>query len=140
MSGVGLNVGDLPAKQVYVGSTPVTAVYVGAQKVWPTIEVYEVSFSGEYGSGKLVPLVSVTVPAGEVWDVRVQGQFTQTTTWSANHPEIRIGPAISRKYAQGEVVDFSGTVSSSDSTIAAIVNRNRENDATDFVGTVTIEK
>ena len=33
---MGLNVGNLPVKQVYVGSTPVTAVYVGAKKVWPT--------------------------------------------------------------------------------------------------------
>lgn len=33
---MGLNVGNLPVKQVYVGSTPVTAVHVGAQKVWPT--------------------------------------------------------------------------------------------------------
>lgn len=33
---MGLNVGNLPVKQVFVGSTPVTAVYVGAEKIWPT--------------------------------------------------------------------------------------------------------
>ena len=31
---MGLNVGNLPVKQVYVGSTPVKAVYVGSELVW----------------------------------------------------------------------------------------------------------
>lgn len=137
---MGLHVGNMPVKEVYVGSTPVTAVYVGAEKVWPTIEVYEVSFSGEYGSGKLVPLVSVTIPAGEVWVVRVQGAFTRATTFVSLQPQIRIGTATSKAYAQNEAVDFSGTVSSLDSTIAAVMNRSNKGDSTDFVGTVTIEK
>lgn len=44
---MGLNVGNLPVKQVYVGSTPVTAVYVGAEKVWPTRETVQITL----GSG-----------------------------------------------------------------------------------------
>ena len=43
MIGVGLNVGNLPVRQVYVGSTPVTAVYVGAEKIWPTREVVQIT-------------------------------------------------------------------------------------------------
>ena len=48
MSGVGLNVGDAPVTAVYVGSTPVTAVYVGAEKVWPTIEVVQITLGTGY--------------------------------------------------------------------------------------------
>ena len=43
MIGVGLNVGNLPVRQVYVGSTPVTAVYVGAEKIWPTTDVVQIT-------------------------------------------------------------------------------------------------
>ena len=50
MSGVGLNVGNLPVKQVYVGSTPVREVYVGAEKVWPvgprTVTIKRTSAAG----------------------------------------------------------------------------------------------
>lgn len=38
-----LTVGGTPVKSVYVGSTPVKAVYVGSQKVWPTIEVVQIT-------------------------------------------------------------------------------------------------
>lgn len=139
---MGLIIGGVSAHDLILDGSSVS-LYAGGNppvKLWPTSEVHEVSFSGEYGRGKLVPLVSVTIPAGEVWAVRVQGQFTRTTGWANQKPQIRIGPAASRQYDQGEVVDFSGTVSSSDSTIAAIINRNNLADPTDFTGTVTIEK
>ena len=136
---MGLNVGNLPVKQVYVGSTPVTAVYVGAQKVWPTSEVHEVSLTDVSGSGTVHPLLTVTVPAGEAWSVRIQGTITKARA-SANHPNFRIGTTNSGTYAQGASVDFSGSVTSADATIAMITMGIGTVNAASFVGTVTIEK
>ena len=140
MSGVGLNVGDLPVKQVYVGSTPVTAVYVGAQKVWPTSEVYEVSLTDVRGSGTIHPLLTVTVPAGETWSVRIQGTVTRASRSVSAQPQVRIGDAAFGPYGQGEAVDCSGTVTSANTTIAILTRAGTSSNAASFVGTVTIEK
>ena len=43
MSGVGLNVGNLPVKQVYVGSTPVREVYIGSERIWTAKEVVQIT-------------------------------------------------------------------------------------------------
>lgn len=136
---MGLNVGNAPVKQVYVGSTPVTAVYVGAEKVWPTIDVHEVSLTDVSGRGVIHPLLTVTVPAGETWDVRIQGTMTQAGSNSSSQPQVRIGSMIFGPYGQGEAVDCSGTVTSADNTIAIITNTGTSNRAS-FSGTVTIEK
>ena len=132
-----MNVGNLPVKQVYVGSTPVKAVYVGAQKVWPTSEVYEVSLDNVTGNDTVHPLLSVTVPAGETWQVRIQGTMTKSISASAYQPLFRIGTADSGPYGPGAAVDFSGVVTSTATTIAMVT---RSNLNTSFVGTVTIEK
>ena len=137
---MGLNVGNAPVKQVYVGSTPVTAVYVGAQKVWPTSEVYEVSLTDVMGAGTLHPLLTVTVPAGETWDVRIQGTITKASHQQFRQPEVRIGNATFGPYGQGEAVDCSGTVTSSDMTIAIVTRTASSGNSASFVGTVTIEK
>ena len=42
-----LTVGGTPVKSVYVGSTPVEAVYVGSEKVWPTIEVVQITLGAD---------------------------------------------------------------------------------------------
>ena len=132
-----MNVGNLPVKQVYVGSTPVTAVYVGAEKVWPTSEVHEVSLTNVLGSGTIHPLLTVTVPAGGTWSVRIQGTVTKASTAAVYQPHFRIGVTNSGKYGSGAAVDFSGTVTAANSTIALVTNSSV---AASFTGTVTIEK
>ena len=137
---MGLHVGNMPVKQVYVGSAPVTAVYVGAQKVWPTSEVHEVSLTNVYGNGTVHPLLTVTVPAGETWSVRIQGTVTKSSSAEFRQPEVRIGDATFGPYGHGEEVDCSGTVTSADTTIAIVTNADKGSFAASFVGTVTIEK
>ena len=137
---MGLHVGNMPVKQVYVGSTPVTSVYVGAEKVWPTSEVHEVSLTDVYGNDTVHPLLTVTVPAGETWSVRIQGTMTKSSSAEFRQPEVRIGDATFGPYGQGEEVDCSGTVTSADTTIAIVTNADKGSFAASFVGTVTIEK
>ena len=137
---MGLFVGNMPVKEVYVGSTPVAAVYVGAQKVWPTSEVHEVSLTDVVGSGTIHPLLTVTVPAGETWSVRIHGTMTKASNTSSNQPQARIGGAIFGPYAKGETVDVSGTVTSADTTIAIVTQAGASFNSVSFVGTVTIEK
>ena len=135
---MGLFVGNESVKQVYVGSTPVKAVYVGSGKIWPTIEVHEVTLTDVAGGGTVHPLLTVTVPAGETWSVRIQGTVTKAPTISTWRPRFRIGSTDSETYAQGAAVDFSGTVTAANSTIAMVTNASSINSS--FVGTVTIEK
>lgn len=135
-----LTVGGTPVKSVYVGSTPVKAVYVGAQKVWPTTEVHEVSLSDVFGENTVHPLMSVTVPAGETWNVRIQGTVTKDSGYSFYHPRVRIGGATFGPYGQGVAVDCSGTVTSAESTIAITTRAKSRTNSVSFVGTVTIEK
>lgn len=137
---MGLFVGNAPVKQVYVGSTPVREVYVGAQKVWPTSEVHEVSLTDVVGSGVIHPLLTVTVPAGETWSVRIQGTVTKAGGGQSWQPEVRIGGTTFGPYGQGEAVDCSGTVTSADSTIAMVTRAASPSKSVSFVGTVTIEK
>lgn len=125
-------------KQVYVGSTPVTAVYVGAEKIWPSEEVYQVSLTDVDGSGTVHPLVSVTVPAGQVWDVQIEGTVTKASSSTISQPNFRIGSSSSERFGAGAAVDFSGTVSSTDATIAMVTNKTITD--TSFIGTVTIRK
>ena len=125
---------------MYVGSTPVASVYVGAKKVWPTSEVHEVSLTDVYGSGTVHPLLTVTVPAGGTWSVRIQGTVTKSSSAEFRQPEVRIGDATFGPYGTGEAVDCSGTVTSADTTIAIVTNADKSSFAASFVGTVTIEK
>lgn len=127
-------------KQVYVGSTPVREVYVGAKKVWPTSEVYEVSLTDVNGRNVVYPLLTVTVPAGETWSVRIQGTVTKAPAYAAYRPQVRIGDAIFGRYAKGETVDVSGTVTSANKTIAIVTGATGNSNVVSFVGTVTIEK
>ena len=117
-----------------------TAVYVGAKKVWPTSEVHEVSLTDVYGNGTVHPLLSVTVPAGETWSVRIQGTMTKASNTSSNQPLANIGGAIFGPYARGGTVDVSGTVTSADTTIAIVTQAGASFNSASFVGTVTIEK
>lgn len=137
---MGLNIGNMPVKQVYVGSTPVTAVYVGAEKVWPTSEVHEVTLTDVVGSGTVHPLLTVTVPAGETWSVRIQGTITKAGSTPSSRPMVSIGGAIFGPYAAGGAVDVSGTVTSADTTIAIVTQAGASFNSVSFVGTVTIEK
>lgn len=135
-----MKIGGIDAKdlRVGVGGSAVTPsrVMVGtgseAVKIWPLVEVHEVSVSG---TGTR-PLVTVTVPAGETWTVRVQGTVTQAAGWSSGQPTVRIGSRTSGRYSQGAAVDFSGTITSSNATIALAGSTF----TFAFVGTVTIEK
>ena len=104
---------------------------------WPTAEVHEVSLTDVTGSGTVHPLVSVTVPAGETRNVRIQGTITKGTHVGPAQPFFRIGDADSGRYGPGAAVDFSGTVTAANSTIALVTNGTLE---ISFTGTVTIEK
>lgn len=137
---MGLNIGNMPVKQVYVGSTPVTSVYVGAEKVWPTSEVHEVTLTDVVGSGTVHPLLTVTVPAGETWSVRIQGTITKAGSTPSSRPMVSIGGAIFGPYAAGGAVDVSGAVTSADTTIAIVTQAGASFNSVSFVGTVTIEK
>ena len=112
-------------------------VYVGAEKIWPTEEVYQVSLTNVRGNGTVHPLVSVTVPAGQVWDVQIEGTVTDASAGSSQ-PQFRIGSSTSGSFGKGASVNFSGTVSSTDATIAMVTNSNFSNSS--FTGTVTIRK
>lgn len=125
-------------KAVYVGSTPVTAVYVGAEKIWPTSEVHEVTLTNVTGPGAVHPLLTVTVPAGETWSVRIQGTMTKATVGSFGRPIFRIGVTDSGTYRKGAAVDFSGTVTAANSAIALVTQDPVR--PSSFTGTVTIEK
>lgn len=104
------------------------------------IDVYEVSLTDVRGSGTVHPLVSVTVPAGETWRVRVQGTMTRAHSTTSSRPQVRIGGATFGPYAQGEAVDCSGTVTSADTTIGIRTQSGTSSRAASFVGTVTIEQ
>ena len=106
---------------------------------WPT-EVHEVSLTDVVGSGTVHPLLTVTVPAGETWSVRIQGTITKASSAEFRQPEVRIGDATFGPYGTGEAVDCSGTVTSADTTIAIVTNADKGSFAVSFVGTVTIEK
>lgn len=137
---MGLFVGGTPVKSVYVGSTPVTAVYVGSQKVWPTIEVYEVTLTNRSGEGTAHPLVTVSVPAGQTWSVRVQGTMQSTFGQHFGGLQIRIGSSTSSSYGNNASVDYSGTITSANSTIALVTPADSWAGSAGFTGTVTIEK
>lgn len=139
---MGLNIGNVPVKQVYVGSTQVTAVYVGAEKVWPTSEVHEVSLTDALGTNTFHPLLTVTVPAGETWTVTVQGTISTPITRTDRQPRIVIGSESFGPYGEGAAVNVTGTVTSGSRNIG--VRTNAAGDApfwgVSFSGTVTIEK
>ena len=100
------------------------------------IDVYEVSQSRAWGDGRVYTLVTLTVPAGETWQVRIQGTVTETSSTSTYWPNFRIGTADSGRYGQNAAVDFSGTITAANSTIAMVTNSGTNSS---FVGTVTIE-
>lgn len=119
--------------ELYLGDQPVLTY-----EVLPSEEVHQVSLTNVRGSGTVHPLVSVTVPAGEVWDVQIEGTVTKASTVSSAWPQFRIGSSTSAKFGTGASVNFSGTVSSTNATIAMVTNTNFEDSS--FTGTVTIRK
>ena len=137
---MGIIIGGASASDLIMDGQSVS-LYVGGSppvKVWPTSEVHEVSLTDVRGSGTAHPLLTVTVPAGETWSVRIQGTVTAAGTNSDIYlPFFRIGTTDSGKYVQGAAVDFSGTVTAANRTIAMVTN---DLFGSSFTGTVTIEK
>ena len=116
-------------------------VYVGAEKIWPTEEVYQVTLTDVSGQGTVHPLVSVTVPAGQVWDVQIQGTVTKSPNFDFYNPHFRIGSSNSTRFGTNASVNFSGTVSSTNATIAMVTNVPSYGPSpASFTGTVTIRK
>ena len=113
-------------------------VWVGGEKIWPSEEVYQVSLTSVSGNGTVHPLVSVTVPAGQVWDVQIQGTVTNAPSGGSARPQFRIGSSTSGSFGAGASVNFSGTVSSTNATIAMVTNIAFVGSS--FTGTVTIRK
>lgn len=101
------------------------------------IEGHEVSLTGVRGRNVIHPLLTVTVPAGETWSVRIQGTVTGDSLPPSGRPLFRIGTTESGKYDTGGAVDFSGTVTATNSTIAMVTNNS--SGSSSFTGTVTIE-
>ena len=106
---------------------------------WPA-EVHEVSLTDARGNNTIHPLLTVTVPAGETWSVRIQGIMTKAADWPEARPLVRIGAATFGPYEEGGTVDVSGTVTSADTTIAIVTRSAGSANVASFVGTVTIEK
>jgi|LSQX01.1.fsa_nt_gb hypothetical protein len=137
---MGLIIGGVSPQDLILDGQSVS-LYVGGSppvKIWPTTEVHEVTLTDVLGFNTVHPLLIVTVPAGETWQVRIQGTMTKAGGVSSIQPLFRIGVTDSGTYAQGAAVDFSGTVTAASSTIALV-----SNDAftgSSFTGTVTIEK
>lgn len=126
-------------KQVYVGSTPVREVYVGAKKVWPTSEVHEVSLTRVAGTNVAHALTTLTIPEGQTWQVRIQGQIIGASESSNSQPFFRIGAVDGARLGSGSV-DVSGTVTSTAPSIALVTTTARSLARVSFTGTVTIEK
>ena len=116
-------------------------VYVGAEKIWPTAEVHNVSLGNKSGNAAH-SLVTVTVPAGQTWSVRVQGTMQSSVQGYGYNldPQIRIGSSTSTGYKNNAAVDYSGTISASNSTIALVTRHDAWMGTAGFTGTVTIEK
>ena len=100
-------------------------------------QVHQATLTDVDGMGTAYPLVSVTVPAGQVWDVQIQGTVTATSSITSNQPVFRIGSSTSAKFGPGASVNFSGTVSSTNATIAMVTNDYSDSS---FTGTVTIRR
>lgn len=103
------------------------------------IDVYQVTLTNVSGHYAEHPLVTVTVPAGETWSVRVQGTVTKAPSESWYRPSFRIGTTKTGPYAQGATVDMTGTVTSTNPKIVMIA-MGGPSFYTSFTGTVTIEK
>jgi|LSQX01.2.fsa_nt_gb hypothetical protein len=139
---MGLIIGGVSARDLILDGNSVS-LYVGGNppvRVWPTAEVYEVTLTDAQGYGTLHPLLTVTVPAGQTWSVRVQGTMTRAGRTSSSQPKVRIGAATFGPYGEGAAVDCSGTVTSADTTIAILTSSGIAGTPASFVGTVTIEK
>ena len=105
-----------------------------------TTGVYSMTLTDVQGTNTAHPLVSVTVPAGETWSVRIKGTVTKAPMSSTGQPVFRIGTTKSGRYGKGAAVNFSGTVTASDSTIAMITAGTFSLGQASFTGIVTIEK
>ena len=118
----------------------VQEIYLGANLVWKNgPEIIEITQSGLSGSGVVHPLATLTVPPGRVWTVRVQGVFTSSSAWYppiGYIPTIRVGGATSSGWEEGVQVDFTGTITSSDPTVAVVSNHYSR--AVVFTGTIEI--
>ena len=98
---------------------------------------YEVSLDRVQGNGTVHSLLPSAVLVEGTWKVRIQGTITQS---GSDAPHFRIGGDLSGTYSEGATVDFAGTVTTADRTIAMVTHRNDSRGRASFSGTVTIEK
>lgn len=122
--------------ELYLGDQPILT-----NEVLPpeeAYEVYQVSLTDVRGSGTVHPLVSVTVPAGEVWNVQIAGTVTKAPSTTSARPQLRIGSSTSGAFATDARANFSGTVSSTNATIAMATRSGTGYSS--FTGTVIIRK
>lgn len=132
-----LYLGDRRA-ELYLGSHPVLTY--DEPDDGPTIEVHEVTLTNKRGSGTLHPMVEVTPPAGQTWDVQVTGTMTKAYGSGTSRPRIQIGGTTSAYFSQGATVDITGTITSSSATIALRTSTNTSGREASFTGTVTITR
>lgn len=120
--------------ELYLGDQPILTY-----EVPPSEEVYQVSLTQVVGLNTNHSLVSVTVPAGETWNVRVQGTHDRSGAGSTRWPQFVIGSTVSNQL-QGPNIDLSGTITAGNSTIALRTKGTATTYRTNFTGTVTISK
>ena len=138
---MGLIIGGASARDLVLDGHSVS-LWVGGsppEKIWPTSEVHEVSLTGVVGSNVAHPLTTLTIPEGQTWQVRIQGQITEASSSTAYFPFFRIGAVDGQAQGVGPV-DVSGTVTSANPSVSLVTVNTGSRTAVSFTGTVTIEK
>lgn len=106
----------------------------------PDQEVRQVAVTGALGNGTVHSLTNINVPAGQTWEVAIQGTVTNGTTGTNNAPRFNIGGVISDRFPQGSAINLTGTITANDPTVGVVTSSTASNTAVDFSGTVTITK
>ena len=118
---------------------PVSEVYLGADLVWksgPTVDVYDVSVIGAKGANTFHPLINLTPPPGETWEITLEGTVTEAGRFAYEQPRFRIGNLDTDSFPVGQV-RLSGQITSTARQIG-VVSPFNPNQAVGFAGTVTV--
>ena len=104
-----------------------------------TVLTHQVSLTGVVGTNVAHALTTLTIPKGQTWQVRIQGQITEASGVAAHQPFFRIGAVDGAKRGIG-AVDVSGTVTSTAPRVALVTASAGSLAKASFTGTVTIAK
>lgn len=104
-----------------------------------TVLTHQVSLTGVSGSNVAHTLTTLAIPEGQTWQVRVQGQITESSGIAAYQPFFRIGAVDGAKRGIG-AVDVSGTVTSTAPSVSLVTASASSSTKVSFTGTATITK